>query len=69
MADLTTTVHSPLGPITSILGRVPKQKATNEVRELLRRKIREAQAHLDEFDNWTTTCERGSTRARTYEEM
>lgn len=69
MADLTTTVHGPGGPIVALPGRVPKQKATAEARELLRRKIREAQAHLDEFDNWTTTCERGSARARTYEEM
>lgn len=69
MADLTTTVHSPAGPVLRLDGRVSKQIAFDRARKMLRRDIEVAQRHLDEFDNWETTCERGSARAKTYEEM
>lgn len=69
MADLTTTVHSPHGPILAIHGRVPKGQAVDEVRRSLERDILRAQDHLREIDNWFTTSERGYKPVKTHEEL
>lgn len=69
MAELTTTVHSPIGPVTKLPGRVPRASAADKARQIVREQIAALEAHLSEYDNWTTTCERGSIRAKTFEEM
>ena len=69
MAELTTTVHSPRGAVIRLRGRVPLQKAADEARKAIRSQIFDLEQHLAEFDNWTTTCERGNARSKTFEEM
>ncbi len=69
MADLTTTIHSPHGPILSIPGRQPESAAFTEARKHLQQTIDQAQGHLDEMSNWYTTAERGSVRAKRFEDM
>lgn len=69
MAELTTTIHSPHGPIVSVPGRVPEGSAFTEARKHLQGQIEQAQRHLDEMSNWFTTAERGSVRAKRFEEM
>lgn len=69
MAEITTTVHSPIGAIYVCAGRLPKQQAFDAAAAHLRRQIRDAEAHLAEIDNWTTKAARGSLRAKTHEEM
>lgn len=69
MAEITTTIHSPHGPILALPGRVPEQKAFTEAREHLQNQIEQAQGHLEELSNWFTTAERGRTRVKRFEEM
>lgn len=69
MADVTTTVHSPHGPILAMHGRVPKDQAIDEVRISLQKQIMAAQDHLREIDNWFTSAERGFKPVKTYEEL
>lgn len=68
MADVVTTVHSPIGPVIALPGRIPKGEASQVAASYLRKQIEDAKAHLAEVDNFTTTASRGSVRVRTYEE-
>jgi len=69
MAALQTTVHSPVGPILRLTGRVPGPEIKSEAAKRLRQQIRDAEAHLAEIDNWYHDTTRNGVRALTAEEM
>lgn len=69
VADLVTTLKSPAGEIMSLPGRVPFQEIREAARVQLQQEIRNAERHLEEIENWSTTTTRGSRRALSFEEM
>lgn len=69
MADLKTTVYSPVGPILRVTGRISGPEIKQEAAGALRRQIRDAEAHLAEIDNWFHETTRNGVRALSAEEM
>jgi len=69
MAALKTIVSSPRGTVAVFAGRLSREQASSAARKVLETRIEKAQADLDQHKEWEVAAYRGSTRAKTADEL
>lgn len=68
MAEITTTIQGPDGPLYALRGRVPRDVALSAAEGFLRSQIATAEKQLSQVTEWSVTSQRGSEGVLTYEE-
>lgn len=69
MAEITTTISGPEGPIYALRGRVPRDVALDACEGHLRQQIAAAEKALSTVSEWRVTSQRGSEGVLTFEEL
>ena len=71
MARLETSVSTPVGIIITLPGRVPRNEAVKQARDILMRRLNEVSDQIEKFNagEFVVQSHRGNLEVKTYEEL